>query len=704
MINQQPSVHPYSPRRRIAALLSAAVIAVLAFSLILPAGAAGQVLAAGGPPPTGGWASAIFKKASKFILVTGDQMTYTIHLEVPNMTTPVIYHADVSDPLPTGLEYVPDSVNESGAYDPATRTISWSQVPVSPGSTIDLTFDVTDTAAVNLPTPTVNTATIKMNGLVLMRQAWVVLMPGSATVPGLLASFKSASPNRLGPGDVVTYTIHLISATAAATADVSDPVPAPLTYVDGSASAGGVYDAATKTISWSGVAVPAGTPVLLTFQALAPAVITNPLPAMVVLNTASITSGAVSFKRSAAVLLSTHPLPPLAGAYKMASRRMVAPGEQFTYTIYLPNSSASPVPATVTDTLPPEVTYVDGSANAGGVYDAATRTLTWSDLSVPDGSAVTLTFDVTAEKTLPAPGPTPRPVGLMITNTAVITSGADMFKRSAQVWLVPTPSGDMTPPVVDSFTIGDTDVLTGPDVTLNIAAHDNVGVTSMYLVEWVLNSTPLPHWQVVKTSGWVPYQATFAWTLSSQSGTHFMGVWVADGALNRSRLTRAAVDFASLVLPGAPVDQGGMVPYLVYYPAGVKVTATLTATTGEAHLFLWNPGNMFAPDQTSAVPGSATQTITFTTQTSGIYMFLVYGKTKAVYDLSITPGGGPRPGASPALVSSIAVPSLSDNVSAPSAPVDGITYNPILPQSGLDPLSIATDPPFFQTFLPVLIH
>ena len=193
--------------------------------------------------------------------------------------------------------------------------------------------------------------------------------------------------------------------------------------------------------------------------------------------------------------------------------------------------------------------------------------------------------------------------------------------------------------------------------------------------------------------------ASSPWTLSSQSGTHFVGVWVADAAHNRSHLTWNAIEFASLLLPGTHVAAGQGVPYLVYYPAGTAVTADLTASSGEAHLFVWNPGNLFAPDQTSATPGSTTQSVTFSTPTAGIYLFLVYGKTDAVYDLSITPGGGPR-AASPT-----AVPAGgSVNPLSPGAAADGITFNPVLPQSGLDPLSVAPDPSFNTIYLPGMSH
>jgi uncharacterized repeat protein (TIGR01451 family)/fimbrial isopeptide formation D2 family protein len=643
----------------------------------------------------------IYKSASKMVLATGDVMTYTIHLEVAWQTS---YQADVTDPLPDGLDYVADSVNQSGSYDSATRTISWSKVAVASGAPVNLTFQVKDTATVTQPTPTVNTATITINGVALQRMAWVTLIPGTPAATGLLGSFKSALPFKLGPSELVTYTIHLInSGTAAATVSVSDPVPAPLTYVAGSASTGGVFDTTSKTVSWANVSVPTGTPVLLTFNASAPAVFQSMIHPSMVINTATITSDAGSFKRSTGIILVPEAQSPISGSFKSASQREVAPGDKLTYTVSLHNSSAAAVTATVTDVLPAEVTYVADSASAGGVYDDPTRTLTWTDLPVSEGSSVDLTYDVTINALT-----TPLPIPARIINTATITSADVTLKRSAVVMLMKTPGGDNTPPVVSSFTIGDQDVYTDPVVTLKTTATDNDKVSWMYVKEWALTTAPFPHWQEVKSSGWVPFQAEYPWTLTSTSGSHFVGVWVADASLNRSHLTRQSIDFASLVLPGAKIDQGQMIPYLVYYPAGVDVTATLNTTSGAADLFIWHPRNMFAPDHSTPTPSTNPQTITFTTKTAGVYMFLVYGKQASVFDLSISPAGGPRVGA----LASTAAASLSNltldhSLAADTAAQDGITFNPILPQSGLDPLSVAVDPPGnsgFVTYLPSVTH
>jgi hypothetical protein len=227
----------------------------------------------------------------------------------------------------------------------------------------------------------------------------------------------------------------------------------------------------------------------------------------------------------------------------------------------------------------------------------------------------------------------------------------------------------------------------------------------MYLKEWVLSTTPRPHWEEVQSSGWIPYQPDYPWTLTKQSGTHFLGVWVADAAHNRSHLTRRAVDFASLLLPGTHISQGGMIPYLVYYPAGVDVTATLSLLSGSARMFVWYPCRLLAPDLIGPAATDPSQTIKFTTPAAGIYMFLVYGITAADFDLSITPGGGPRP----ILPLITPAPSATQGIylgAAPDLSTSDLVYNPILLESGLDPLDIAIEPagPFgpYQAFIPAV--
>jgi hypothetical protein len=210
----------------------------------------------------------------------------------------------------------------------------------------------------------------------------------------------------------------------------------------------------------------------------------------------------------------------------------------------------------------------------------------------------------------------------------------------------------------------------------------------------------------------VPYQADYPWTLIPKDGTHFVGVWVADAARNVSYLDHGGMDFASLVRPNATVERKRVVPYLVYYPAGITVTAQITSIVGDADLYVWYPRNFFWSDRKSLNPSPGSDLITFTTPRAGIYLFLVRGYTAATYDLSIDPAGGPR--AWPASWNDDDDDHHHDYDSAlfnlnassgVSAKPDELTLEPVLSQSGVDPLVTApTAEALYQVYLPIIVR
>ncbi len=510
-------------------------------------------------------------------------------------------------------------------------------------------------------------------------------------------SYKMPSKAMLGPGETVTYTIMLVNSRhEVVTATVADPLPPELTYVDGSATGGGVFDPASRTITWTQVSVPADGKLALKLAATALLTITTH---QVVVNNALIQAGnSMPLHRLAYVLL----IPPsqdqasyLYGSFKEASKKSVAPGEVFTYTIHLVNSGEADAPVSVKDHLPNLVSYVDNSASGGGVYDPGTKNLSWTGLSVPAGDSLTLTFQVTAGQVPFGNHPVP------VTNVASIqVEGSRAFFRQATVTLAPAPeTGDLIHPVVRSVTIGDGDVLESPTTTLHISATDNVAVKWMFIREWELATLPSPHWQVTHSSGWVPFQADYPWKLISDSGTHFVGVWVADEAKNVSHTTRRSMDFASLLLPESSIAERHLAPFLVYYGAGVNVSATLTTISGNADLFVWYPGNLFRPNQVSSQTDTAVDTVSFTTPRAGAYIFLVRGTQASTYTLGITPAGGYVPAAPQITSTQQAAPET------PAEPNADFSYEPVVSVSGLDPLSQATEPSFtFNIFLPEIQH
>jgi uncharacterized repeat protein (TIGR01451 family) len=417
-----------------------------------------------------------------------------------------------------------------------------------------------------------------------------------------------------------------------------------------------------------------------------------------VTNIATISANGDTFERQAMVMLVPTSLPPhldLHASYKTASQYILTSGDTLTYTIRLHNSGTVTATATVTDRVSVRMNYVSGSATEGGVYDAGTRTLSWSNVTVPAGGSKSLSFAATATA---VGGPTP------VVNRATITAGSDSFERMAIVLVTPGPTdGDVVPPVVHGLTIDEQDVLAEPAVTLHISATDNVSVTQMYLREWQWMTAPMPHWETVKSSGWVPYQADYLWTLGAESGTHFVGVWVKDDASNVSHLNRQALDFASLLMPGETLPRGRIIPYQVYYEEGVNVSAVLAPTAGDADLYVWYPGHFFwPPDQKSVQPGTATDEVSFTTPRAGTYLFLVHAYTAATYNLDITPGGGPR-----ALRVAGAYNSTANQVAPNGALLNKPTIQTLVTAlfaSGLDPLSSpAADGPF-ELYLPMIVR
>jgi uncharacterized repeat protein (TIGR01451 family) len=78
---------------------------------------------------------------------------------------------------------------------------------------------------------------------------------------------------------------------------------------------------------------------------------------------------------------------------------IVQPGQQIDYTVSVPNiGDADATEITMVDTLPADVTPVDGSISDGGVYDATAGTITWV-ISIAADSTTEVTYSVTVDMT-----------------------------------------------------------------------------------------------------------------------------------------------------------------------------------------------------------------------------------------------------------------------------------------------------------------
>ena len=105
---------------------------------------------------------------------------------------------------------------------------------------------------------------------------------------------------------------------------------------------------------------------------------------------------------------------------------LVEAGDTLTYTITYANNTDGVATVTVTDTIPTNTTYVEGSASDGGVF--ADGTITWTIEGVEPGATGTVTFQVTVNEAA---------AGTTIENTGNVDDGENKSQSNAVTTSVP---------------------------------------------------------------------------------------------------------------------------------------------------------------------------------------------------------------------------------------------------------------------------
>jgi len=335
----------------------------------------------------------------------GSTIDYT--LAYYNNGTADATNATITDTLPAHTTYVAGSASDGGTFDVANRTISWTGIDIAAGTTAavpagTVTFSVT----VNADTP---------NGTVLDNTGHIQLGSGTPLdsnttehfvkfpVIGALKSSDPASgtvaaPAPVSPGQTIDYTIT-VSNTGLADATgvtVSDAIPAGTTYVADSADNGGTL--ASGVLTWSGLTVTAGGTLDLHFRVTVDG---TDADGTLIDNTATVNgvpTNTTHHEVGVAVLAIAKTADPPSGS-------IVQPGDQINYTITVTNTGhAAATGETVTDTLPANVSLVDGSVDPIAQTVDATQ-IVWV-IDVPAATAdgpgtVVLTYAVTVNADAP---------------------------------------------------------------------------------------------------------------------------------------------------------------------------------------------------------------------------------------------------------------------------------------------------------------
>lgn len=119
----------------------------------------------------------------------------------------------------------------------------------------------------------------------------------------------------------------------------------------------------------------------------------------------------------------------------------VTAGQVLTYSVTYTNTTNTARDVTVTDVIPEHTTYVDNSADNGGVYDKATRTVTWTK-NVAPGETLTVTFQVKVDKGVK---------DITVVNTAHVSDGLiDTDTNTTKNPVIPKPRKSRVPNTGDN--------------------------------------------------------------------------------------------------------------------------------------------------------------------------------------------------------------------------------------------------------------
>ncbi len=184
-------------------------------------------------------------------------------------------------------------------------------------------------------------------------------------------SVNVGNGTEVGVGSELTYTIAFFNDNnVAATVTITDVLDEGLDFV--SATDGGTYDAETRTVTWILENVEALTRSSVSFTAI---VNENAIEEGVIPNTAT-----VVIYNEEAVDTNTvenpisEPKDPVKSV-DVGDGTTVYVGDELVYTVTYYNHYGEPANVTITDVLDEGIDFVE--ATDGGVYDDATRTVTW---------------------------------------------------------------------------------------------------------------------------------------------------------------------------------------------------------------------------------------------------------------------------------------------------------------------------------------
>ena len=171
---------------------------------------------------------------------------------------------------------------------------------------------------------------------------------------------------------------------------IKDKIPEHTTYVEGSADNGGVYK--DGEITWTKEKVADGETFEVTFKVK----VNDNVNGEKILNKANVVDGNNKFDTNE----TTNPTPtkPVKDVFDSQDNKVsidgneVKAGQELLYKVTYKNTTGKEQKVVIKDKIPEYTTYVEGSADNGGVYKDGE--ITWTKEKVADGETFEVTFKV----------------------------------------------------------------------------------------------------------------------------------------------------------------------------------------------------------------------------------------------------------------------------------------------------------------------
>ncbi|HEX7468684.1 MAG TPA: DUF11 domain-containing protein [Methanobacterium sp.] len=400
-------------------------------------------------------ANVVMTKTGNGPVNVGETGIYTITLT--NNGPDAAKNIRVTDPLPDGFSLGSYS---AGSYDGTV----WTIPSLDNGAIATLTFTRVMTTA-DIGTTKTNTATETQ-----CTYNPNPVKPQTATIytnKAVLSITKTTTKSSYNVGDSVVYNIDVLNngPDTATNVGVKDTLANGLTYI--SSTLGGVYDSATRTVTWNLASLANGAHFMPSFTATVNALtqgqtITNIAFTNNSQNPIPVESTPVNIHVNNAVLSIT----------KTANKSNYNVGDTVVYNMdVLNNGPDTATNVVLTDTLPQGLKYVSSTLN--GVYDSTTRTITWTLGNLVNGAHFITSVSATVTN---AAG------GKHLVNTAQAKNDQIItpVKTTANIY-VPSAALDLTKKVnTKTPKIGDTVIYTlivqnhGPDAANSLKVADVV--------------------------------------------------------------------------------------------------------------------------------------------------------------------------------------------------------------------------------------